>query len=71
MEPNDPSYTEWQAWQLVVSRFEALVGHINDEQYDPLVRAIEAWGELLVELRLTQSETQRTQARQERLYAAL
>lgn len=32
MEPNDPSYTEWQAWQLVVSRFEALVGHINDEQ---------------------------------------
>lgn len=71
MEKNDPSYVEWQAWQLVVSRFGALVGSINDPQYDPLVKAIEAWGELLVELRLTQSETQRTMARQERLLAAL
>lgn len=71
MDTNDPAYIEWQAWQLVCSRFRSLVGDINDEQFNPLVQAIEAWGELLHEFRSTQDETTVKEVRMQRLAAAL
>jgi len=45
---------EWQAWQGVVGQFKRLEIDINQERYNPLVRAIELWGEELARLRRKQ-----------------
>jgi hypothetical protein len=65
------AYTEWRAWQLVVEQFRKLGLDINEDKFNPLIRCIEAWGELLVELRMDQTGFEREQARQEKLMMAL
>jgi len=67
----DPMYVEWRAWQLVIERFRAEIGNPNEERFNPLFRAIELWGELLVELRLTQSADDMQRIRIEKLAQAL
>jgi hypothetical protein len=63
---------EWKGWQNVMAEWKRTIGtDVDDKRYDPLIKAIEAWGELLVDLRLTQTETQRTVARAEKLGAYL
>ena len=56
----DLIHEEWEAWQLVVKEFNASVGDIN--AYDPLVKAIQLWGEKLVKLRVSQSPEEREKA---------
>lgn len=53
---------EWAAWQVVVSEWKELqLGDFNDEQFSPLIRAIELWGEELSWLRSKQTvETQQS-----------
>lgn len=59
---------EWMGWQTVVAEWQRTIGEdMNDSRFTPLVKAIEAWAELLVALRVTQSEDQRASARAEKL----
>jgi phosphoenolpyruvate carboxylase len=48
---------EYDAWKAVVHEWRSLDGmpDMNSAEATPLVRAIEAWGERLVQLRLRQS----------------
>jgi hypothetical protein len=65
-----PGRDEWAAWQEVVKQYaDALEARVPFNDATKLVQAIEAWGELLVALRLTQPEQVRTEARVERLLA--
>ena len=47
-----PMDKEWEAWRDVVKLWP---GDMNESKWNPLVRAIERWGEILVELRMTQT----------------
>jgi hypothetical protein len=48
----DAQDTEWEAWQVVVKELELRgIGSVNDAANDRLIAAIQAWGELLAELR--------------------
>lgn len=62
---------EHKAWMIVVDNFRHAVGDINAPEYDGTVKAIQAWGELLVDLRVNQSEAVREIARQQALFAYL
>lgn len=62
---------EWKGWQTVVDNFRHTIGDVNDPQYDGLVKAMRVWAELLVALRVLQSEEVRTIARTEALAAYL
>jgi hypothetical protein len=70
-EANDPSYVEWQAWQLVVQELHRLDIDPNAETSDRLMRAVRAWGELLAELRSTQHPNIVDEARTQSLLAVL
>lgn len=48
---------EWETWQSVVHEWPG--GAINDKRNDRVVAAIRLWGEKLVALRLTQTDTAR------------
>lgn len=68
---DDPMYVEWRAWQLVVQEMRALGIEPNDPQVDKLVRCIQSWGELLVSLRLEQTELIRNEARAQAMLRVL
>lgn len=53
---------EFEAWKQVVKQFRALGFDINDARFNPLVKAVHAWGEELVSLRVKQSEELRARA---------
>lgn len=52
----DPMNVEAEAWQRVVAEWRAVFPGVdlNDAKFNPLVKAIELWGEQLVALRSTQ-----------------
>lgn len=71
MDIRDETYVEWRAWGLLCEFLGRAGVDVNEPVNDPLVCAIRAWGELLVELRLTQTDTQVECARGEALGALL
>lgn len=51
---------EHEAWKRAMDEWKKLrLGDLNDERYNPFVRAIEAWGEHLVVLRRWGSDADR------------
>ena len=65
---------EHAAWQVAVGEWakahDLEPSDINDSRYTPFVRAVEAWGEQLVALRLTQPLREVLRARAEKLELA-
>lgn len=54
---------EWKGWQDVVREFNrAIPSGINDPQFNPLIKAIQLWGEKLTKLRTAQDEKVREKA---------
>lgn len=52
----DRMRVEWLAWQAVVAEWRSLnLPDMNAPECEPLIRAIELWGEELVRLRATQT----------------
>jgi len=45
---------EWKGWQDVVFEFKSLGIDVNDARYNPVVKAIQLWGEKLHRLRAEQ-----------------
>lgn len=50
---------EHEAWRVAMDEWRAAFPDAdpNDKQYDPLIKAIELWGERLVALRITDPDT--------------
>lgn len=63
------SNDEHKAWLLFVQEWRLLNpgADINEAKYDPMIRAIQAWGELLVDIRVHQSDVQKGIARADAL----
>ena len=57
---------EYEAWQQVVAEWRKHPSlaelNMNDPSFNPLIRAIELWGERLTALRLQQTSDERAQA---------
>ena len=53
---------EWEMWQRVCAALRTRGIDVNDSSANPTMRAIEAWGEVLVALRMTQSPAVRADA---------
>lgn len=55
---------EHEAWLEFVRAFRKVFPGVdlNDSKYTPMIRRIEFWGETLVNLRLNQTEAERTAA---------
>ena len=67
MKQLDRQAVEWDAWQTVVREFGARAIDVNDPYNDSLIRAIHAWAELLVDLRVGQDQHVRDRARTEKI----
>jgi hypothetical protein len=62
MPEHEAMGSEYEAWRNVMAEWLAAdLPGINDSKWNPLVRAIELWGECLVSLRLSQSPEDRFQ----------
>jgi hypothetical protein len=67
LENRQEMNVEWEAWQNVVREFAGIGIDINESSTDTLIKAINCWGELLVDLRVHQSPVVREDARTNRI----